>query len=330
MKHARLELARGADLLPPLEGSVVVFGEITPDRLRGLDVSQLQAVSDGYLTTQALKRSGIEVTRKPPSTADHAVVFVPRSKVETWHLIALALRAAPNGWIVVDGQKTDGIDSIAKQIARSVKDTSTYSKGHGKTVWFRAEAAQGLCEVVSSTKNKDGFLTAPGVFSSDAIDPASAFLIDSIPKDLAGDLADLGAGWGYLSNRVLSLNPKINVVHLIEDNASALDCARVNTTDQRAVFHWTDATNWQAPKLLDAVIMNPPFHTGRAADPSLGIRFIHSAARLLRPGGTLYMVANAHLPYEPALEQCFDITTLIERSNRFKVFSAKRGRKKVS
>ena len=52
---------------------------------------------------------------------------------------------------------------------------------------------------------------------------------------------------------------------------------------------------------MDAVVMNPPFHTGRTAEPGLGQAFITAAARLLAPQGQLWMVANRHLPYETAL-----------------------------
>ena len=42
----------------------------------------------------------------------------PNQKI--WQLISAAIAAAPEGWIIVDGQKTDGIESVAKQITRLV------------------------------------------------------------------------------------------------------------------------------------------------------------------------------------------------------------------
>ena len=50
------------------------------------------------------------------------------------------------------------------------------------------------------------------------------------------------------------------------------------------------------------MIMNPPFHQGRAAEPDLGAAFIAAAARILKPHGRLMMVANRQLPYEAALD----------------------------
>ena len=329
MKHARLELARSADILPPLNDEVAVFGQIELERLRGLDFANIRAVSDSFVTSKMLSAAGIEIKRKLDVETANAVVFIPRAKAAAWQLISMAIQSAPQGWIIVDGQKTDGIESIAKEIARSVTDIASYSKGHGKTIWFRAEDAQNFQITLGPSVNKDGFLTAPGVFSADSVDLASAFLIETIPNELSGEIADIGSGWGYLSACVLAENPKIKTMHLIEDNATALDCARQNVTDPRASFHWANALTWRAPKLLDAILMNPPFHTGRSAEPSLGISFINTAARALRPGGVLYMVANAHLPYEPALEQSFVDVEVMARTTRFKIFCAKRGRNKI-
>jgi len=70
--------------------------------------------------------------------------------------------------------------------------------------------------------------------------------------------------------------------------------------------------------------MNPPFHVGRTADPSLGRAFIASAAKMLAGHGKLWMVANRHLPYEQALSDAFRNVDKIAQNNAFKVFHATR------
>jgi len=69
MKHARLDLARSAELLPPLEGSIAVFGQINIGRLQGLNFSTLRAVSDSYITNQNLKSVDIQVSRSLSETS---------------------------------------------------------------------------------------------------------------------------------------------------------------------------------------------------------------------------------------------------------------------
>ncbi len=100
---------------------------------------------------------------------------------------------------------------------------------------------------------------------------------------------------------------------LVEADHDALDCARRNLDDPRARFHWADATTWTPETRPDAVVTNPPFHVGRAADPSLGRAFIAAAARILAPSGSLWLVANRHLPYEATLTDHF---ARIERDRR--------------
>jgi 16S rRNA (guanine1207-N2)-methyltransferase len=139
---------------------------------------------------------------------------------------------------------------------------------------------------------------------------------------MSGSVVDLGAGWGYLSAHMLTRDVK--AVHLVEAHDVALQCARHNVTDQRAEFHWADATRWAPPHKVDAVVTNPPFHTGRAADPSLGRAFIVAAARMLAPHGALWMVANRHLPYEDTLTTHFAKVVDLGGDARFKLVRAER------
>ena len=115
----------------------------------------------------------------------------------------------------------------------------------------------------------------------------------------------------------------ITRLDLVEADHAALACARRNVLDPRAAFHWADATTWQPDTCADSVIMNPPFHTGRSADPDLGRAFIVAAARALKPKGTLWLVANRHLPYEATLAQRFKHVEEIAGDTRFKILQAR-------
>jgi len=237
-------------------------------------------------------------------------------------LIARAVTSVPNGWIVIDGQKTDGVDSLLKQVKANVPSVQSYSKAHGKTIWFAASNGAALTDWLQDPiRLESGWWTAPGVFSADSVDPASQMLVDALPK-LQGSGADLGAGWGYLSAVALAQNPEITKLALVEDNRVALECAGRNVDDPRAVFHWHDALSWTPVQRLDWVIMNPPFHTGRKAAPDLGRAFILRAAEVLTPGGVLYMVANAHLPYDAALADSFKTAEIIAKTTRYKAWRA--------
>jgi 16S rRNA (guanine1207-N2)-methyltransferase len=163
------------------------------------------------------------------------------------------------------------------------------------------------------------------VFSADRVDPGSAQLAAALPRELSGRVADLGAGWGWLSRDILK-HPKVTELHLVEADLTALDCARANIADPRARFHWDDATTHRPEVRYDAVVTNPPFHDGRAGDPAIGRAFIAAAAGMLQRHGALWLVANRHLPYEQALSAAFAEVTEIGGDPRFKLFKAARPR----
>jgi len=166
------------------------------------------------------------------------------------------------------------------------------------------------------------WLSKPGIFSWDRIDDGSALLARHLPDDLAGHVADFGCGWGYLAR--LMVQPAVTRLDLIDAEHLALDAARANLTDPRASFHWLDLAREPAPATYDAIVCNPPFHTGRASTPGLGQAIIEAAARALRPGGRLYMVANRGLPYELSLKKCFASFETLADNNKFRVTRAVR------
>ena len=259
-----------------------------------------------------------------PEAAEAAVVFVARAKALTRHLLAQAIASVPEGaTVVVDGAKADGVDAVLKLCRAIAPVDDVYAKAHGKCFAFPAPAAApegwlGKPAVV------DGFATAPGVFSADGIDPGSRALADALPP-LSGRVCDLGAGWGYLSARLLA-SDTVEAVDMVEAEHAALECARRNVDDPRAVFHWADAIRW-AGGPYDAVVMNPPFHTGRTPDASLGRAFIEAARRVLAPRGRLWMVANRHLPYEAALRERFADVAVHAEDGGYKIIEARKGKR---
>ena len=71
------------------------------------------------------------------------------------------------------------------------------------------------------------------------------------------------------------------------------------------------------------MVTNPPFHRDRAGDPGLGRAFIAAAAGLLAPAGSLWMVANRHLPYEDTLAALFRDVAEVGGTPGFKVIQAR-------
>ncbi|QTN36703.1 class I SAM-dependent methyltransferase [Cognatishimia activa] len=321
MAGERLTLAlESGQVVLPDEGRIAVFG---PSNLA--DIAEIP--KDRAVILQPLKpahdvfaSAGYGCAIEPEGDFAASVVFLPRAKALAQLRVAQA--AALGGPVYVDGQKTDGVDSMLKACKKRSDVAGSFSKAHGKLFWFAGgDFADWQNDAPSEIDG--GFQTRPGVFSADAIDPASKALAAALPEKLGKQVADLGAGWGYLSRAILTRG-EVEDLYLIEADHVALECAKANVTDPRASFHWADATTWEPRARMNTVVMNPPFHTGRAADPDLGRAFIAAAARMLAPTGQLWMVANRHLPYEATLEAHFAKVEEVTGDNRFKILRAER------
>lgn len=322
MTADRLSFATEAGLTLPSNGRILLIGAPGDLLTEALPLERC-AVVQGFKPDHDLwQRRGVPVALAPEGDFAAAIVFLPRSRELAEARVAMACAAAPGGLIVIDGQKTDGIEPIAKAVKARAPLLGQVSKAHGKTVWFTATDAFADW-AREAAPNVHGLWTAPGVFSADAPDPGSAALLAALPEKLGAQVADLGAGWGGLGAGLLTRDG-IRTLHMVEADHAALECARRNVTDPRVQFHWADATAWTPPELLDAVVMNPPFHQGRRADPSLGQAFITAARKMLKPSGQLWLVANRHLPYETTLAAQFRNSDEIAGDNRFKILHGSR------
>lgn len=325
MSASRLTLALDGAL--PASGDMLVLGPRSGDDLSALPRERVLIVQgfrpDHDAWAARGYRTAADLHGLPEVAA--AVIFLPRARGAARDAVAGAAgHVAPGSPIWIDGQKTDGIDTMLKDIRARAAVSQPIAKAHGKVFRFDRPARDVFADWrAADLSPAPGFVTRPGVFSADAVDRGSALLASLLPARLGRRVADFGAGWGWLSAQMLGRGD-IAALDLIEADHLALACARRNITDPRAAFHWADATSFRPAAPYDAIVTNPPFHTGRAAEPALGLAFITAAADRLGPSGTLWLVANRHLPYEGALSQRFREVEEIGGDNGFKVLRAAR------
>ncbi|MDF2232985.1 methyltransferase [Albimonas sp. CAU 1670] len=243
-----------------------------------------------------------------------AAVCLTRSRAENRANLDRAwARTVEGGRLLVAGAKTDGIESLQKALRKAGLEVEATPRRHGRVLslirtgeppaifaeWREEAAAAPRVEAMGRR-----FVTAAGVFSWDRVDPGSALLAEALPE-LKGAVADLGAGWGYLSAKILE-SAEVVSLDLVEAERVSLDCAQANLDDPRARFHWADVRAMPLARAShDTVVANPPFHDGREVSLALGTAFLEAGARLLKPSGRLWVVANRTLPYERVLERAF-------------------------
>lgn len=325
----RFELLHADGTLALDQGCVLALNAAPAPILR--ECAKLDCIQPLRPINDALRQSGHTVVQGPTGQYRTTLLRLPRSRDEARGMFAQAWDVTePDGIIAVTGAKTDGIDALIKGLRTLGLAVETRPKAHGKVVWLHRSQApvDGLNDWAAAAKPRktaSGFFTAPGLFSADGIDPGSALLTETLPTDLAGQAADLGTGWGYLSHYMLAQNPRLSALHLVEADQRALELAKANVHDQRAEYHWADATDPEnLPKNLDLIVMNPPFHKGRTAEPDIGQAFIRTAAAMLGPKGKLFLVANTHLPYEAVLNKHFAKSERIKQDAGYKVIRSER------
>jgi 16S rRNA (guanine1207-N2)-methyltransferase len=280
-----------------------------------------------------LGAAGFEVSQTLSGSFAAGLCQLTRHKVETRANIAHAWDLlAPGGLLVISGANAIGAASMEKEVAANLGLEGSLSKHQGRTFWLRKGTDRPDCLdgwlAASAPKpvGDSGLVARAGCFSSDHVDPGSALLAGCLPAEMAGRVADLGAGWGYLAVQALA-RPAVESVDLFEAEALALEDAATNLAARAprraATFNWVDVTKGvEKTAPYDWVISNPPFHEGRKAEPGIGQAFIRTAWQIIRRRGKFMLVANQTLPYEAELRRRFREVTLVAADKGYKVYLA--------
>ncbi len=266
------------------------------------------------------------------------LVFIRGSKnaAESGFFIAQALRCLKEGGVLyVAAANDEGAGRYQKLLeALGLSNVQSTSKNKAKVAWGQYKSI--VNEVLEGLHRSgdwqnildDEFCSKPGVFGWNKEDFGSKMLINAIKDDIFGNIADFGCGYGYLSVNLIKDHGNIAALNAIDADYRALQACNKNLSalrhDAQYVYLWEDLTKSASLSDIDFVIMNPPFHEGKKTDSSIGQAFIKTAHKALKKGGKLWMVANAHLPYEDLLNQQFAHTQNVLEGQGFKVFRAEK------
>lgn len=287
-----------------------------------------------------LERNGMPVSE--PAPEDHfalVMLLPPRQRELRKVMLARAIgHVADGGTLLAAVANREGARSARDDLERLAGPTQHLTKHKCRVFWLQVDVVR-LDEALrhewlahdALRRTVDGLVSRPGLFAWDRVDPGSALLAERLPDDLAGRVADLGAGAGYLSVQLVRRCPRVTSIDLFEADARALPAARINleraceacAREVTYTCHWHDVATG-LPATFDHIVSNPPFHQGRAAIPQLGRAFIAAAAAALRPGGTFRMVANRHLAYEATLREQFAQVRMVAERDGYKVLEAHR------
>lgn len=271
---------------------------------------------------------------------DRVVMQVPKSRPRTDFILAQLAGVLPPGtplWLV--GQRRAGIEGGARRLeARSSTAEKVDSARHCQ-LWrgeltpqaFDPEAWVESFEMTAGGQPELLLATLPGVFSLGKLDGGTRLLLDQLAAQplsvgQGARVLDFAAGAGPLGLFLKQCLPEAAVT-LSDVSAVALFCAWMN-----AQVNGLEAACVQSDGFdelegdWDAIVSNPPFHTGVETDYRIAERFITEAARRLTPGGELRLVANRHLPYADWIASAFGHCERLKEDGQFVIYGARKGR----
>jgi 16S rRNA (guanine1207-N2)-methyltransferase len=313
-----------------LRSDIDVTPEI-PAAVYGTPAPDVVAIPAGAVQMSPQSPGGRALEDVPPASLSGMVMAAPPGTLERRYALALSLRALrPGAPLLALAPKAKGGNRIAKELEAFGCDVAETSRRHqrvcetNRPATFDPGAEVLIDEAIRAGGprfvDELGFWTQPGIFSWDRLDPGTALLLSVLPA-LAGRGADLGCGIGVIARAVLA-NAGVTEIDLVDIDRRAIAAAKQNVVDPRARFHWADVRSLADVKALDFVVMNPPFHDGGREDRALGETFVRQSHRMLRDGGTAWLVANLHLPYESVMAAAFSQVSLRAEQGGFKVYEA--------
>lgn len=163
-------------------------------------------------------------------------------------------------------------------------------------------------------------ISLPGVFNHGEMDLGTKLLLETMSAPKSGHVLDFGCGAGIISAYLGSLNPELSFtcldVSALATKATELTLAANNVKGKCLL---SDGLSQVSGK-YNHIVSNPPFHTGLSTDYDVSEQFIIKSKQHLSAKGSLTIVANSFLKYQPFLEQSYNQYETVSKTNKFSVY----------
>ncbi len=327
-------LARGADVTLYDDNIVAVEATkrtLAANRTAGVIPARFWREStEGVGVDARQKHSGMTVS---PSY-DVAIINAPKGREVGHRLIRSAIGALKaGGRLYIGGANRGGVKSLIDDASDLIGSMNVVKikAAHRVAVGVRGESI-GLSDDPDFTEHtitvRDQtwrYAACPGVFAWDRLDDGSRALIETMQLKPTDSVLDLGCGSGLVGLVAATLADRV-----VSVDASALAVEATRRTYEinrvlKAEVLFSDCASAVFDRAFDTVVTNPPFHQGVGTDYAVARQFVIDAARVLKPGGTLWLVANRFLRYERELADRFADVRMAYEDNRFRVLMAIKG-----
>jgi len=168
-------------------------------------------------------------------------------------------------------------------------------------------------------------LTAPGIFSKDALDFGTRLLIENSSVQDGWDVLDLGCGNGVVGISLKKQHSTLNVV-MSDVNERAVHVAKKNIILHHLTGKGIEAVqsdlfahdSLKAGK-FDTILLNPPYAAGK----EVCFRMITESWEHLKPGGLLQLVARHNkggVSLEKKMQEVFGNVKTTAKRGGFRVY----------
>lgn len=307
-------------------------------------VAELNAITNRCDVAAALQRSDVatalsdfefgELPEGFPPSFDAIFFRVAKEKALVHHAINRALEhLRPGGTLWLGGEKNDGIKTYIEKAATRAQ-TSAQLERHGAVLVGSITKNTALIDGLDDQHyaelreiefdEKLSAWSKPGIFGWQKIDAGSAFLVEHLSTVWAQPpkrVLDLGCGYGYLTLMAGKQWPHAGFV-ATDNNIAAFNAASLNVAKAQldASVICSDAGD-SIREQFDAIICNPPFHSGFTHDSGLTDKFLRQMKRLLTRRGRALCVVNLFIPLEKIAKPLFSGVHVIANNKSFKLIA---------
>lgn len=263
--------------------------------------------------------------------ASLGLIHLPRGRdLQRDHLRFATYHVRPGGRLVLVGAKNEGIRTAVDDAALLLGRAGVVARkgGYHAAMGYRPETILPRPTLTFETYDVvvDDILTelvsCAGAFARDRVDGGAAALIEAMQINPGESVLEIGTGTGLVALAAARRGAMVAATDVsYRAVASARRTLDANGYGNVNVAHAHGAGSVDAGT-VDVVVSNPPFHRGHDVNFEVSQLFVREAARVLRPDGRLFLVANAFLDYSTWLHQHFSNATTALETPQFRVWCA--------